>query len=494
MWILGGEGIDGNNSPFYNDIWSSIDGKEWREDSKTSPAGWSPRSDFLGVVHDEKMFAIGGRSESGIRDDVWWWNGGEGSWRQDYGNSSEAKKYVTIYSKLEMMETLTTNELGKLHAANMTRIVDLALADSNQLRGLLHPHFFNFPNVCEHRALAAATVNYCAVSDLKGDAATIDWDGKVERIGEERLKVNQEKTEAEEEAVFDYCQDWDPMWPDEWVYPLKIGVTWEGSVPFTCRYRFSNRSHTAGISYQDRLYLIGGHAIGAQNLTNDVWFRDEDIPSAEITQKPQSFTSDDTFIFTARKGDRNLEEEKGRECPECIFEYEISNADTGEMVREWTQTLNEIEYSSWLVGGTYTIRVRALDRAGNTDVQYVNPFNEYTWTYVEPLPLILILGLSFIAVAGLCAGYGYYRYRKKKKALERYAMKRMRRKFKRIQKEKGKKAEQARKKEVKTRRKNKLSNFAKEATRREKAKANATSAFGKKKKKKGKGKSKAKKK
>eukprot|EP00941_MAST-03F_sp_MAST-3F-sp1_P004192 g4192.t1 len=503
MWVYGGRSaVEGEygNRPYLRDVWSSANGRTWRPDYKNMNIEWEARSDFVGVAHDDKMFVMSGYSDNGYLDDVWWWGGGEGDWYQDYGLDSEAKDYITIYSKLEMMNTLTPEELQKLHTANITRIVDLALATSAQIRALQHPHVLNFPNVCEHKALAEATVEYCATKALMSDRDSLyeelGWDGVVERIGEERLKENQEKTEAEKDEEFDYCKDWDPTWEDEWVYPLVVGVQWEGSVPYTCRNRFSNRSHSAGISYQGRLYVIGGHAKGANNLTNDVWFRDEDIPTAEITQKPQSFTTDSTFKFTARKGDRNPDPSKSRECEGCIFEYEIENAATGQMVREWTQTLGDVDYFEWLEGGTYTIRVRALDRAGNVDVQYVLPFNEYTWTYEEPLPLALILGLTFLGIFILGGAYGYYRYRKKKKALERYAMKRMRRKFKRIQKDKNKKAEQERRKQAKERRKNKLSNFAKEAARREKAKG-AFSKGGKGKKGKGKkkkrGKSKSKK-
>ncbi|CAM9666856.1 unnamed protein product, partial [Phaeothamnion confervicola] len=84
--------------------------------------------------------------------------------------------------------------------------------------------------------------------------------------------------------------------------------------------------------------------------------------------------------------------------------------------------------------GHYIAYVRAVDPAANIDYSYVEGLNMYTWHYVSPLPWGIIFGTlgGFLALVLLV--YAEYRRRKKKRAMQRYAMKRMRRKFKQQQK------------------------------------------------------------
>jgi len=93
----------------------------------------------------------------------------------------------------------------------------------------------------------------------------------------------------------------------------------------------------------------------------------------------------------------------------------------------------------WREGGPsdnfYTLYVRAVDPAGNKDEKFEINRNVYTWYYVSPTPwdIIAEVVMSFL---GLCFfGYLEYRRRVKKAAMERYAMKRMRRKFKAMQRD-----------------------------------------------------------
>ncbi len=60
MWILGGTEnyYFGDDSSPKNDVWSSADGKEWQ--LVTAHAGWSPRAYHQAVVHDGKMWVLGG--------------------------------------------------------------------------------------------------------------------------------------------------------------------------------------------------------------------------------------------------------------------------------------------------------------------------------------------------------------------------------------------------------------------------------------------------
>ncbi len=60
MWILGGTEnyYFGDDRSLKNDVWSSADGKEWRQE--TAHAAWSPRAYLQAVVHDGKIWVLGG--------------------------------------------------------------------------------------------------------------------------------------------------------------------------------------------------------------------------------------------------------------------------------------------------------------------------------------------------------------------------------------------------------------------------------------------------
>jgi len=60
MWILGGTEnyYFGDGKSLKNDIWSSADGKEWKRETDAAP--WSPRAYHAAVVHDGKIWVMGG--------------------------------------------------------------------------------------------------------------------------------------------------------------------------------------------------------------------------------------------------------------------------------------------------------------------------------------------------------------------------------------------------------------------------------------------------
>lgn len=60
MWILGGteDYYFGDDRSLKNDVWSSADGKTW--DRVTAGAPWSPRAYHAAVVHDDKIWVLGG--------------------------------------------------------------------------------------------------------------------------------------------------------------------------------------------------------------------------------------------------------------------------------------------------------------------------------------------------------------------------------------------------------------------------------------------------
>jgi hypothetical protein len=74
MWILGGteDYYFGNEKSVKNDVWSSIDGSEW--ELVTQNAGWLPRAYQAALVHDGKMWVMGGGNyvpQYRAYNDVW---------------------------------------------------------------------------------------------------------------------------------------------------------------------------------------------------------------------------------------------------------------------------------------------------------------------------------------------------------------------------------------------------------------------------------------
>jgi hypothetical protein len=74
MWILGGteDYYFGDDTSLKNDVWSSADGKEWKRETANAP--WSPRAYHAAVVHDGKLWVIGGGNyvpKYHASNDVW---------------------------------------------------------------------------------------------------------------------------------------------------------------------------------------------------------------------------------------------------------------------------------------------------------------------------------------------------------------------------------------------------------------------------------------
>jgi hypothetical protein len=200
-----------------------------------------------------------------------------------------------------------------------------------------------------------------------------------------------------------------------------------------CRWQPRARSGLAGAVFKGRVFALGGLVSAPDYFENDVWYRDDVVPMAQFSLVPRDSSSETTFTFMSEE-------------PGCVFEYEV--LDTVEMlvVRNWTRVAlsssstssttstttgseGGMDVVSWLDGGTFRIRIRAVDPAGNVDASFELGRNEYAWTYVPALPWGLIIGGSVVAVVLLAGFLMEWRKRRKRAAMERYAMKRMRRKL-----------------------------------------------------------------
>lgn len=59
MWIVGG---DVNQGHHHEDVWNSGDGKHWKLVNRDRPVPWGPRALHYTVVHDDKIWVIGGQT------------------------------------------------------------------------------------------------------------------------------------------------------------------------------------------------------------------------------------------------------------------------------------------------------------------------------------------------------------------------------------------------------------------------------------------------
>jgi hypothetical protein len=217
-----------------------------------------------------------------------------------------------------------------------------------------------------------------------------------------------------------------------WVRPAdKISDPLKTLQELQCKWNPGSRAYHSSILYEDRTYIFGGksseHAFNA-----DTWYRDDKMPTATFKSRPEDYDNvgPDSHIFYFNA------DEVG-----TSFEYRIWFQENYQELLPWTPVTYKADVSwlDWRAGGPgdnlYTFFVRAVDPAGNRDELYIVGKNLVEWYYVSPTAWDLIMeGIGgFLALT--LFGYLEYRRRKKKAAMERYAMKRMRRKFKAMQRD-----------------------------------------------------------
>lgn len=79
MWVVGGGVYTNWDHPertYYNDVWSSSDGKTWNQHGDDS-IPWDPRQYLDVAVYDGRIFVLGGYNQRGNLNDVWFTQDGE---------------------------------------------------------------------------------------------------------------------------------------------------------------------------------------------------------------------------------------------------------------------------------------------------------------------------------------------------------------------------------------------------------------------------------
>lgn len=453
VYLVGGSVNDDNNSTAFSDeVWV------WRPDIDP-PHVW--RQDFT----NEALFSTGDGSEfhyANYSPSVFFVT--------PDSNVSALKRFImpskvdsVTGKRLDLRPYITDQKLEMLTKANVLTVRQLAEADKYtilKLRGYDYPQVqpadrLSFGDICDVRALAIAVVKKCSVNsesinlfdgeknmpwnilpEFGGDAPAVPmaaWHNRPR--GYPELAVGDDDPTA-------HTENWDGCKFDPIIEGLKgpnvdglgtVSQVKEIRTPeaeltnIFCKQSPGQRAFHAAAFFEERLYVFGGKQSEAAFMA-DAWYRDSRLPIARFQVKPPDHSSFPTFQFSSDE-------------PGVTFEYRIWDPYYYKEIRPWTAVVSktDIGWLSWRMSGPsnglYTIFVRSVDPAGNRDERYVLNRNVYTWYYVSPTPWDIILEV-ISSILFLCViGYFEYRRRVKKAAMERYAMKRMRRKFKAMQRD-----------------------------------------------------------
>lgn len=453
VYLVGGQGVHYKDGGMFEDVWS------WRPDVY----GDLWRKDFT----DKALFSTG-----------------EGT-NYRFEKNSPAIHYVTPDSDVEYMQSfviptrldrndsqryqlrnyLTDQNIADMKLLGINSIRDLADAPKYtilKLRGYDFPQIemknrMTFTDVCDARALAQAIVEKCTVTIPKrlyiGEknqpwnvypewamGPPTDMAQPVAWHGHTRKSYDFLNTGADDSETL--LEEWDGCTYVEAIEglfgPNVNGLGYVDQVPYIrdplpelqnlqCKWTPGPRAYHSALVFEERLYLFGGKKTETEFYA-DTWYRDAALPTVRIRDAPPDSTPYPLFEFAANE-------------PGVSFEYLIWDPYYYKEIRPWTPVVkkHDIGWLDWRKGGPgnglYSLYVRSVDPAGNRDEKFFNGINVYTWYYVSPTPWDIIAQAvaGFIALVAL--GYLEYRRRVRKAAMERYAMKRMRRKFKAMQRD-----------------------------------------------------------
>ena len=449
----------------------------------TSNAEWPERSGHATVYEapsssnsfQPRIYLSGGKNSETVLSDVWTWDLDD-DWQCDNDCSELADSNVTSahdvflsidspLSDVKKFQLPPLDDNGKLinltnHSSlpivsdedistmaleGVNTIQDLASADLYtvvKLRGFDYPgrHAQEVPNICHLRAISIAIVDKCSIK--VSPSSYFHRKGvNMARVGHQNNKSLLTTTLCGRGGETKPCVrgDWDGCTPipgrskvdvhglGDVVVPQILHDTSSVLEEIFCRQVPDGRYNGAGSFLDNKVVILGG--IGGNSSTHrlhrDVWARDETFPQAFITTKPLSRSPQSQFYFDSNEAGAH------------VFEYKLKRDDDSDII-PWTTTTKHLGANiAWLdhkIGGPgrgwYTLYVRAVDPSGNRDTFFSTQTNVYRWYYVPPVPWGYVSGCIIAALVLIAASYYEYRRRKKKRIMQRFQLRRMRRKFK----------------------------------------------------------------
>mmetsp|Transcript_4298 Transcript_4298/g.9268 ORF Transcript_4298/g.9268 Transcript_4298/m.9268 type:complete len:1107 (-) Transcript_4298:1229-4549(-) len=433
---------------------------------------YEPSSSSNQFLH--RIYLMGGKNATRDFSDVWTWNlANDAKWQCDFcsddagieekhlaptsdqkvAKRSATDAYLCIDSPLSSMKkfglpsldkdtkflnytprstTLLLNDTDIATAADVgvTTIKELASADLYRilkLRGFDYPGIIarEIRNVCYLRAISLAFVKKCAIEELQDSFFHQFFFREAGHANDETSAIS-----CGRGGNSNPCDagDWDGCTPIPGLAEVDVHGLGNVAVPqikhnvssvveeLFCRRIPRSRCYSASAFLDNRVVTVGGKSSNSTTLYRDVWTRDETFPRAFISLKPKSRTSQSKFVFDSSEAG-------------AYFEYKIIKGNDD--IIPWSVTTKSMGVDvSWIGRGWYTLFVRSVDPSGNRDVLFSNEVNVFSWYYVPPIPWGVLSGCALATLALVVGGYFEYRRRKRRAVMERFTLRRMRRKFK----------------------------------------------------------------
>ena len=110
LYVLGGNSSTSNSPHRRGDVWSSLDGRSWRQEKADDNGAWGKRHKHQALSRDGRLYVLGG-NDGGYKNDVWWSTDGK-SWEKESGNAAwsarEAYQAVVFPPSLVLSGTSET--------------------------------------------------------------------------------------------------------------------------------------------------------------------------------------------------------------------------------------------------------------------------------------------------------------------------------------------------------------------------------------------------
>ena len=246
MWIIGG--VSGTGT-FYNDVWTSTDGKTWTQvlanNASPGPNQFSQREFAGGAVFNNKMWIIGGYGSPALND-VW--------------SSSDGLTWTQV-------------------------LADNASPGPNQ-----------FPRDFIHSLLVYNNKLYVIAGVVGGVATNAVWSSP-DGITWTNILANNASPGPNQFSQREYCGAVvfnNAMWimtgyngsnsfNDTWT--STDGITWTNKLTNAASppyYQFSQRSEPSVLAFDNVMWVIGGSS-GAGPSLNDVWYSANGVNWSQIT-------------------------------------------------------------------------------------------------------------------------------------------------------------------------------------------------------------------
>lgn len=430
----------------------------------TPKSKWSKRSGHCTVYEprssgnsfNHRIYLIGGINADGVQSDVWTWSMDSDEWKCDFcpnGGTDNAtlalNKFLSIDSPLSAIKSLHLPSIGDdgqlfyftTHSVSnivndddiavmalkgVKTVSDLATAD---LYSILNLRGFDFPGrhshrvsgVCYLRAISIAIAKKCTQFPITFEQLNTPKLPTCGRGGESKPCVRDE---------------WDGCSPIPDVTKVDVHGLGDVTVPqiqqnpspvleeIFCRQVPSGRYFSAAAFLDGKVVLLGGIGHSPSRLFRDVWARDESYPQAIITTMPLSLSPQSQFHFDNTESDAVLYEYKLLRDESDILPWTITTKTFGANV-DWLDDKKGGPGRGW-----YSLYVRAVKPSGNRDYVFSTQANVYTWFYIPPIPWGAVSAYVITALVVVSSIYFGYRHHKKRLILQRFQLRRLKRKFK----------------------------------------------------------------